>query len=81
MSRVGSIAGVDFWVSDLVPPRNNIEISPSFKFCSDAFRREYNAWLAERFGTHEVAYIISGGMISADPIAFINPRAAARIDF
>lgn len=54
-----------------------LQISPSFPYCSEAFRRDWNAWALERFGTYEVAFMFNGNFL-ASPKQIAILKTAAR---
>lgn len=62
--------------------RPNVQITPSFPYVSDKFRAEWNAWALERFGSHEVAFMIDLRAAfgpAAGRAVVMNPHAIAML--
>lgn len=55
-----SLFGVPVYVHPWLEPVPNFELSKAVTV-SDEYRREFDAWAREFFGTREVAYLINGG--------------------
>lgn len=70
--------GMDVIVHDL-PPVPRIRLSPTFKWCTEQFRAEQNAWWLEQFGTKNVCYMISGKLVMPNSV-FIDLKRAAKLD-
>lgn len=70
------IGGMKIIQSPFVEPepviRLRLDCDPLGLWCTPEFRATTDAWLRERFGVRDVAYI-SGRNV------FVNPRAAAKI--
>lgn len=58
---MSALRGVKIVVSTHIPEVPVLQISPSFEWCTDAYRAKHNAWLLERFGTYEPAYLLGNG--------------------
>lgn len=56
-----TLTGVKIVISVNIPEVPVLQISPSFEWCTDAYRAKHNAWLLERFGTYEPAYRLGSG--------------------
>lgn len=59
-SRTVRLSEMRYHVVDtsMLPRVPVLQISKDFKYCSDEFRKEWNAWALERFGTVETAVIL-----------------------
>lgn len=42
-----------------------LQVSPTFKWCSDEARARMNAWLRERFGTQEHVFFFGGRAVAS----------------
>jgi hypothetical protein len=82
----GLMFGMRIVESPHIVPVPKIQVSPSFKWCSEECRREMNAFLLDTFGTKEVAYIIDSSYLS--PLGFpgrgmdtlvVNPKHVAML--
>lgn len=72
--------GMKIFQSPLVQPVpaiqvRDIKLKDGTSILSERFRAETNAWLLDRFGTREVAYMIGGGPMG-DGIV-MNPKHIA----
>ncbi|MEN6540851.1 MAG: hypothetical protein ABFC67_14685 [Mizugakiibacter sp.] len=65
-------------VSPLIKPVPVLQIDPHFKWCTDEYRAKHNAWLLERFGTKEVAFVLNGDTIAVSPQHAAMLRAEAK---
>lgn len=76
---MNTLFGMPVFESPLVQPVPKLQMSPSFKWCSDECRRETDAWLLDLFGTKEVLYLIDAGAlgIGSGHKILMNPRHAA----
>lgn len=81
MYDVNTLAGYKVFPSAAVKTVPNLQISPDFKYCSEKFRAEWNAWALERFGSHEVAYLmdLSASGLGRGLGLFLNPRSVVRL--
>ena len=61
---MASLNGIKVRVSANIRPVPVLQISPSFEWCTDAYRAKHNAWMLERFGTYEPAYMLFGGELA-----------------
>jgi hypothetical protein len=56
----GLFGGIPVVENRHIQPVPVLQLSPNFKWCSEEFRAETNAWLLDLFGTKEVAYLVHG---------------------
>lgn len=66
------IGGMKIIQSQFIEPEPVLQLDPKFEWCTPEFRAKTNAWLRERFGVRDVAYIMGGNV-------FMNPRMAAKV--
>jgi hypothetical protein len=81
MYDVNTIMGYKVFPSAAVKPVPNLQISPDFKYCSDKFRAEWNAWALERFGSTEVAYLmdLSASGLGHGHALLMNPMSVVKL--
>lgn len=77
---MSTLLGMRVVTMDL-PPVANIQIDPGFKWISPDARARINAWLRERFGTHEVMYLFNweGLELSPTGVLMMNPKRVAML--
>ncbi len=65
----------------MVRPVPKLQIRSDFEWVTDNFRAEMNAYLLERFGTKQVAYIIDPGALKmfGRQMIVVSPEALARL--
>ena len=58
-----TLNGMKIVVSHLIQPIPVLSLDERFKWCSDAFRSEMNAWLLDMFGTREYALMVGDSLL------------------
>ncbi len=72
-----NLYGRNIVVSNLLKPIPKIQLRPDFQWCSEDFRRDFNAWLLEEFGAREVAILIPGtNTLVVDPGSFAKIKSS-----
>lgn len=67
-----TFAGIQIHESPHITPVPVIKTRPDFEWCSEEFRAKHDAWLLERFGTYDPAYVVNREI-------FMSPRSAAKL--
>ena len=57
-------AGVRIIESPHIRPVPKLQMSPTFKWCSEEFRGSMNTFLLDTFGTKTVAYMLDGTLVT-----------------
>jgi hypothetical protein len=70
---------IKFVESPFVQPVPVLQLHPDFPWCTPEFRAKTNAWLLERFGMQEVAYMFQSGTFGVNNgrLFVANPKQLA----
>jgi hypothetical protein len=73
--------GIKILPSEHVQPVPVLQLHPDFPWCTPEFRAKTNAWLLERFGTMEVAYMFDPRALglAGSPGFLMNPKHVAML--
>jgi hypothetical protein len=67
------VAGYQVFRTSMAHRQPVLRLSKDFKWCSDKFRAEMNAWLLERFGEREYA-LFAGDKVFVGPAMYERLR-------